>query len=73
MENGQYIWEMWMRKLKMKQKEYADGTVHTVTAIVNDNTLKVHTVYVWDKEKTKKQALGANRTVSSPTVFRHNA
>ena len=62
-----------MRKLKMKQKEYADGTVHTVTAIVNDNTLKVHTVYVWDKEKTKKQALGANRTVSSPTVFRHNA
>lgn len=44
----------------MLSKEYADGTVHVTEAIIDGDTLKVHTVYIWNAVKTgrKKQALG---------------
>jgi hypothetical protein len=50
-------------------KEYADGTVHVVEAVLKNNILEVWTVYVWNKEKTlkKRLAYGSSETGS------HNA
>ena len=38
-------------------KEYADGKVHVVEAIQNNNILRVHTAYIWDKTKAGKKNL----------------
>jgi len=42
-------------------KEYADGSLHVVNAILKNNVLEVYTAYVWNKEKTEKrrQAYGS--------------
>jgi formylmethanofuran dehydrogenase subunit D len=45
-------------------KEYADGTVHVVEAVLKNNILEVWTAYVWSKEKTiKKRLAGKNDIV----------
>jgi len=38
-------------------KEYADGMIHVVEAILKDNVLEVYTAYAWNKEKTEKKRL----------------
>ena len=50
-------------------KEYADGTVHVVEAILKNNILEVWTVYVWSREKAEKKRLA----YGSPKTGSHNA
>jgi len=38
-------------------KQYADGTLHVVDAIIKNNALEVWTAYTWSKEKTIKKSL----------------
>jgi hypothetical protein len=46
-------------------KEYADGCVHTVHAVINDSTLKIHTLYVWNEEKAKNKRLDCGEVTDS--------
>jgi hypothetical protein len=45
-------------------KEYADGSLHIVNAILKNNVLEIYTVYVWNKEKTEKRRLAYGSTIS---------
>ena len=44
-------------------KEYADGTVHAVEAILKSNVLEVYTAYVWNKGKTEKKRLASKNDI----------
>ncbi|MDR2999779.1 MAG: hypothetical protein LBU89_00825 [Fibromonadaceae bacterium] len=51
-------------------KEYADGSLHIVNAILKNNLLMVHTAYVWNREKTEKRrmAYGSQKTGSNSAI-----
>ena len=51
-------------------KEYSDGTVHLVMAIVGESTIRAHTLWVWNAERTKNEASGDFKTVSGPRQLR---
>jgi len=44
-------------------KEYADGMIHVVEAILKNNVLEVYTVYIWNKEKTEKKRLASKNDI----------
>ncbi|MDR0517694.1 MAG: hypothetical protein LBH25_11680 [Fibromonadaceae bacterium] len=45
-------------------KEYADGTVHVVGAVLKNNILEVWTAYVWNREKTIKKRLAGKSDIA---------
>jgi hypothetical protein len=45
-------------------KEYADGTIHVVEAILKNNILEIWTVYVWSKEKSEKKRLASKSDIA---------
>jgi len=45
-------------------KEYADGSLHVVNAILKNNVLEIYTAYVWNKEKTEKRRMAYGSAIS---------
>jgi len=45
-------------------KEYADGSLHVVNAILKNNILEIYTAYVWNKEKTEKRRMAYGSSIS---------
>jgi len=51
-------------------KEYADGSLHIVNAVLKSNVLEIYTAYVWGKDKTEKRRLayGSRKTGSNSAI-----
>jgi len=51
-------------------KEYADGSIHIVNAVLKSNVLEIYTAYVWDKGKAEKRRLacGSRETGSNSAI-----
>jgi hypothetical protein len=51
-------------------KEYADGSLHILNAVLKNNVLEIYTAYVWNRDKTEKRRLAyGNRETGSNSAI----